>query len=158
MVNILLCKKVKRAMPKNPQTTVQLCLFHMLARLCLKSVKLGFSNTWTENFQMYKLDLEKTEEPEIKFPTFIGSWRKQGSFRKTSISASLTMLNKAFGCMDHSKLWKILKVIGVPDHLTLCWKTCIWVKKQWLELGMEQMTSSNWKRSTTRLYIVTLLI
>ena len=41
---------------------------------------------------MYKLGLEKAEEPEIKLPTFVGSWRKQGSFIKTSISASLTML------------------------------------------------------------------
>ena len=46
---------------------------------------------WTENFQMYKLDLEKVEEPEIKLPTLIGSWRKQGSSRKTSTSALLTM-------------------------------------------------------------------
>ena len=66
--------------------------FHMLARSCPKSFKLGFSSTWTKNFQMYKLDLEKAEEPEIKLPTFVGSWRKQGSFIKTSISASLTML------------------------------------------------------------------
>ena len=57
-----------------------------------KSFKLGFSNTWTENFQMYKLCLEKAEEPEIKLPTFVGSWRKQGNSRKTSISASLTSL------------------------------------------------------------------
>ena len=113
MVNILLCKKVKRAMPKNPQTTVQLCLFHMLARLCLKSVKLGFSNTWTENFQMYKLDLEKTEEPEIKFPTFIGSWRKQGSFRKASTSVSLTILRSLTVWIKTN--WKILEM-GVPDH------------------------------------------
>ena len=146
-------------MPKNVQTpTIQLCPFHITAMLCSKFFKLGFSSTWTKDFQIYKLDFKEAEESEIKLPAFVGSWRKQGSFRKTSISASLTMLNKAFGCMDHSKLWKILKVIGVPDHLTLCWKTCIWVKKQWLELGMEQMTSSNWKRSTTRLYIVTLLI
>ena len=45
----------------------------MLVRLYLKSFKLGFSSMWTENLQMYKLDLEKAEEPEIKLPTFIGS-------------------------------------------------------------------------------------
>ena len=64
---------------------------------------------------MYELNLEKAEEPEIKLPTFVGSWRKQGNSRKTS--ASLTRL-KAFGCMDHNKLWKILQEMGVPDHLT----------------------------------------
>ena len=57
------------AMPKNIQTTIQLHSFHMLASWFSKSFKLGFSSMWTENFQMYKLDLEKTEEPEIKLLT-----------------------------------------------------------------------------------------
>ena len=64
---------------------------------------------------MSKKDLEKAEDPEIKLPAFIGSWRKQRIFTKTSTSASLTM-PKAFDCVDHNKLWKILKEIGVPDH------------------------------------------
>ena len=59
-------------MTKNVQTTVQLHSFHMLASKS-KSFKLGFNSTWTQNFQMYKLDLEKAEEPEIKLPTSIGS-------------------------------------------------------------------------------------
>ena len=46
----------------------------------------------TENFQMYKLGLEQAEEPEIKLPAFVGSWRKQGNSRKTSTSVSLTTL------------------------------------------------------------------
>ena len=58
---------------KNAQTTVQLHSFHMLTRSYSKSFKLCFSSTWTENFQMYKLDLEKAAEPEIKLPTFVGS-------------------------------------------------------------------------------------
>ena len=109
-------------MPKNPQTTVQLCLFHMLARLCLKSVKLGFSNTWTENFQMYKLDLEKTEEPEIKFPTFIGSWRKQGSFRKTPTPTSLTVL-KSFTMWITIHCEKFFKRWEYQTTLPVSWET-----------------------------------
>ena len=66
---------------------------------------------------MFKLVLEKTEEPEIKLPTSAGSWKKQESSRKTSISALLTM-PQAFDCLDHNKLWKILKEMGIPDHLT----------------------------------------
>ena len=66
---------------------------------------------------MSKLVLEKAEEPEIKLPTSAGSLKKQESSRKTSISALLTML-KAFDCVDHNKLWKILKEMGIPDHLT----------------------------------------
>ena len=65
---------------------------------------------------MFKLALEKAEEPEIKLPTSAGSWKKQESSRKTSISALLTA--KAFDCVDHNKLWKILKKMGIPDHLT----------------------------------------
>ena len=64
---------------------------------------------------MFKLVLEKAEEPEIKLPTSTGSSKKQESSRKTSISAFLT---KAFDCVDHNKLWKILKEMGIPDHLT----------------------------------------
>ena len=65
---------------------------------------------------MVKLDLEKAEEPEIKLPTSAGSLKKQESSRKTFISALLTA--KAFYCVDHNKLWKILKEMGIPDHLT----------------------------------------
>ena len=65
---------------------------------------------------MCKLVLEKAEEPEIKLPTSAGSWKKQESSRKTSISPLLTI--PAFDCVDHNKLWKILKDMGIPDHLT----------------------------------------
>ena len=67
---------------------------------------------------MFKLVLEKAEEPEIKLPTSDGSLKKQESSRKTSISALLTMPKCAFDCVDHNKLWKILKEMGIPDHLT----------------------------------------
>ena len=59
---------------------------------CLKSCMLGFSIMQTKNFQMFKLGLEKAENPEIKLPAFIGSQRKQENSRKTSISVSLIML------------------------------------------------------------------
>ena len=65
---------------------------------------------------MFKLVLEKAEEPEIKLPTSAGSSKKQESSRKTSISALLTI--KVFDCVNHNKLWKILKEMGIPDHLT----------------------------------------
>ena len=69
------------------------------------------------NFQMFKLVLEKAEEPEIKLPTSDVSWKKQESSRKTSISALLTM-PKPFTVWITTKLWKILKEMGIPDHLT----------------------------------------
>ena len=67
---------------------------------------------------MFKLVLEKAEKPEIKWPTSTGSWKKQESSRKTSISALLKQNAKAFDCVDHNQLWKILKEMGIPDHLT----------------------------------------
>ena len=68
------------------------------------------------NFQMFKLVLEKAEEPEIKLPTSTESEKKQESSRKTSISALLTMPKPLTVWI--TKLWKILKEMGIPDHLT----------------------------------------
>ena len=65
---------------------------------------------------MFKLILEKAEEPEIKLPTSTGSLKKQVSSRKTSIL--LYWLPKVFDCVHHNKLWKIPKEMGIPDHLT----------------------------------------
>ena len=68
------------------------------------------------NFQVFKLVLEKAEEPEIKLPTSTGSWKKQ-EFQK-NIYFCFIDYTKAFDCVDHNKLWKILKEMGIPDHLT----------------------------------------
>ena len=62
---------------------------------------------WTENFQMFKLDLEKAEEPEIKLPTSVESQKKQENSRR-NIYFSFIGYAKAFDCVDHNKLWKIL--------------------------------------------------
>ena len=80
----------RRAVQKNVRTTSQLHLFHVLVRLCSKSFKLGLSSMCTKNFQMYRLVLEKAEEPDIKLPLITGSQRKQEYSRKTSTSASVT--------------------------------------------------------------------
>ena len=68
------------------------------------------------NFQMFKLDLEKADEPEIKLPTSVGSSKKQ-EFQK-NIYFCFIDYAKAFDCVDHNKLWKILKDMGIPDNLT----------------------------------------
>ena len=66
---------------------------------------------------MSKLDLEKAEEPEIKLPTSTGSLKKQEISRK-NIYFCFIDYAKAFDCVDHNRLWKILKEMGIPDHLT----------------------------------------
>ena len=128
---------------KNVQTATQLYSFHMLAKLCSKFSKLGFSSTWIENFQIFKLDLEKAEEPEIKLPPLIGWWRKEGSFRKSSTSVSLTTLKPLTVWVTTN--WKILKDMGISYQTTLtasC-EICMQVKKQQLELDMEQQNVPN---------------
>ena len=62
---------------------------------------------------MFKLVLEKAEEPEIKLPTSAASSKKAREFQKNFIDYA-----KAFDCVDHNKLWKIVKEMGIPDHLT----------------------------------------
>ena len=89
--------------------------------------------------QTHKLGLERAEEPEIKLPTSAGSWKKQESSRKTSVC--FIDYAKASDCVDHNKLWKILQEMGIPDHLTSSWEICMQVKKQQLELDMEQTGS-----------------
>ena len=95
---------------------------------------------WTVNFQMFKLVLENTEEPEIKMPTTAGSPKNQG-FQK-NIYFCFIDYAKAFDCVDHNKLWEILKEMGIPDHLTCLLRNLYAVRKQQLELDMEQQTGS----------------
>ena len=90
---------------------------------------------------MFKLVLEKAEEPDIKLPTSAGSWKKQESSRK-NIFIDFIEYAKAFDCVDHNKLWKILKEMGIPDHLTCLLRKLMQVRKQQLELDMEQQTGS----------------
>ena len=83
---------------------------------CTKFSKPGFNGMWTENFQMFKLDLEKAQQREIKLPTSTGSPKKQESSRKMYFC--FTDYTKAFDYVDHDELWKTLKEMGIPDHLT----------------------------------------
>ena len=101
------------AMAKNVQTATEFHSSHTLAKQCSKFSKPGFNNMLTMNLQMFRLDLEKAKEPEIKLPTSISSLKEQESFRKTSTSALLIMLKPL--TVDQNKLWKILKEMGLSD-------------------------------------------
>ena len=78
---------------------------------------------------MFKLDSEKAEESEIKLPTSAGSSKKQESSQK-NICFCFIDYAKAFECVDHNKLWKIIKEMGIPNHITCLLKICMQVKKQ----------------------------
>ena len=93
--------------------------FHILAMSCSKSSKLGFITMWTENFQMYKLGLEKAEEPEIKLLTSIGSLKKQENSRKPS--ASLTMQPLTVWITTNWR--KFFKIWDFQTILVAAWET-----------------------------------
>ena len=130
----------RKEKPKNVQTTAQLHSSHRLVKYCSKFSKPGFSNMWNVNFQMFKLDLEKAEEPEIKLPTSARSSKKEESSRKTSTSALLTMPKPLTVWITTD--WKILKGMEIPDHLTCLLRNLMQAKKQQLELDVEQRTDS----------------
>ena len=96
---------------------------------------------WTVNFQMFKLVLEKAEEPEIKLPTSI-HWimEKAREFQK-NIYICFMDYAKAFDGVEHNKLWKILREMGIPDHLT-CLLRNLYAGQEATELDMEQQTGS----------------
>ena len=95
---------------------------------------------------MFKPDLEKAEESEIKLPTSVGSSKKWESSKK--VYFYIIDYAKAFDCVDHSKLWRILQEMGIPDQLTCllgnlyAGQICIQ-----LEMDMEQQTVPNRQRS-----------
>ena len=147
-------------MPKNAQTTAQLHSSHTLVKSYSKFSKPGFSNMWTMNIQMFKLVLEKAEEPEIKLPTSAGSWKKKESSRKHLFL--LYWLCQTFDCVDHNKLWKIMREIVIPNHL-ICLLRNLYAGQEatvrtghgttdWFQIGKGVIKESS------RLYIVTLLI
>ena len=112
------------------------------------------------NFQTFKLDLEKAEKPDIKFPISIASSKKARDFQK-NIYFCFIDYTKVFDCVDHNKLWKILQEMGIPDHLT-CFLRNLHAGQEatvrtkhgtmdWFQIG------NGVQRSMSRLYIVTLI-
>ena len=89
---------------------------------------------------MFKLVLEKAEEPEIKLQTSMDH-RKSKKFQK-NIYFCFIDYAKAFNCVDHNKLWKILKEMGIPDDLTCLLRNLYAGQEAQLELNMEQQTGS----------------
>ena len=102
----------KKGNAKESSNYCTIALISHAGKVMLKiAFELGFNSTWTVNFQMFKLDSKKAEEPEIKLPTSTGSSKKQESSRKTSTSASLTMLKPLAvwiitNCGKYLKRWE----------------------------------------------------
>ena len=122
-----------------------------------KFSKPGFNSTWTMNFQMFKLDLEKAEKPETKLPTSSGSWKKAREFQK-NIYFCFIDCTKAFDCVDYKK-WenssrdRNTRSPYLPPEKSVCSSRSNSYNWTW-----NNRLVPNWERSTSRLYIVTLLI
>ena len=93
------------------------------------------------NFQTFKLDLEKAEEPDIKLPTSIGSSKKQESSRKKHLLLLYWLCQSLWSCESH-KLWKILQEMGIPDHLTFHLRNLYAGQKATVRTGRETKTGS----------------
>ena len=131
----------RKVMPKNSKTTAQLHSSHILVKQCLNFSNPGFSNTWTMNFQMFKLVLEKAEEPEIKLPTSTGSSKKAKEFQKNIYFCFIDYAKPltvwiTINCGEFWKRWECQATWPAS------WETCMQVRKQQLELDMEQQTGS----------------
>ncbi|XP_060260168.1 uncharacterized protein LOC132658359 [Ovis aries] len=129
-VFISMPKKGKAKERSNYRT---IALISHASKVMLKFSKAGFSNMRTVNFQMFKLVLEKAEEPEIKLPTSAESWKKQENSRKTSVSALLTMPKPLTVWLTIN--WKILKEMGIPDHLTCLLRNLYAVREATVRTG-----------------------
>ena len=131
----------RKSMPKNNQTSAQLHSSHTLVKWCSKFSKPGFSNMWTMNFQMFKLVLEKAEKPEVKLRASAGSLKKEESSKKTSISA-LLIIPKPLTVWITINCGKFLKRWEYQTTWPASWETYMQVRKQQLELDIEQQTGS----------------
>ena len=99
---------------------------------------------------MFKLDLEKAEEPEIKLPTSVGTSKKQESSRKTSTSALLTMPKPLTVWITRN--WNILKEVGIPDHLTCLLRNLYAGQEAIVRTGREKTGSKQEKESVKAVY------
>ena len=113
-VFILIPKKDNAKECSNYHTIV---LISHASKIMLKILQVRLQQYMNCELPDVKLDLEKAEEPEIKLPTSAGSSKKQETSRKTSIFCFIDYA-KAFDCVYHDELWKILKYMGITDHLT----------------------------------------
>ena len=95
---------------------------------------------WTMNF-LIQAGFRKGRGTRDQIVNICWMMEKAREFQK-NIYFCFIDYAKAFGYVDHNKLWKILKEMGIPDHVTAFSEICVQVKKQWLELEMEQHTGS----------------
>ena len=113
----LLNKIPKKGNSKECSNYWTIALISHASKVMLKILQARLQQYVNHEFQLFKLDLEKAEEPGIKLPTSVELSIKLREFQE-NIYFCLIDYAKDFDCVDHNKLWKILKEMGIPDHLT----------------------------------------
>ena len=131
----------RKAVPMNVQTTAQLHSSHRLAKLCSKFSKLGFNSMWTENFQIFKLILEKAEEPERSNCQHLMDHQKSKRVPEKHLLL-LYWLHQSLWLCGSQQTGKFWKRWEYQTTSPASWETCMQVKKQQLEQDMENLTGS----------------
>ena len=114
----------RKAIAMNAQITIKLYSFYMSARLCSNSFKLGFSSIWTENFWMYRLIWKRQRNQRYCCQHLLYHRKTKGVPGKLLLLLHWLncftdcFINETFDCVDHNKLWTILKEMGIPEYLT----------------------------------------
>ena len=102
--------------PKECSNYCTIALISHASKVMLKILQARLQQYMNHDFQMFKLILENAEEQDIKLPTSAGSSKKQEVHK--NIGFCFIDYSKAFDCVNHNKLWKVLQKMGIPDHLT----------------------------------------
>ena len=144
----------RKAMPNNVPTTAQLHSFHTLVKWCSKFSTSGFNNTWTVNFQMFKLVLEKAERNQRSNCHHPLDHQKS---KRVPEKHLFLLYWYAKNFVDHSKLWKILQEMGIPDHLTCLLRHLYTGQEATVRTTWNNRLVPNQEKSMSRLYIVTML-
>ena len=135
-------------MPKNVQTTAQFLLISHASKAILKilQARLQLRMNWElPDVLISKAGFRKGRRTRDQIANIHWIIKKTWEFKKKKSNFCFIDYDKAFGCVG-SQLWKILKEMGIPDHLTVSWETCIQVKKQQLEPYMEQWAGSKLRK------------
>ena len=123
--NVSFRSNPKERQSQSAQTTTQLHSLHTLVTWYSKFSKPGFNSTWTMKFQMFKLGLEKNREARDQIANLCWIIKKAREFQK-NIYFCFINYAKSFDCVDHKKLWKILKAMGstrladLPPEKSVC--------------------------------------
>ena len=143
----------------NAKECLNYCIIALIlhaSEVMLKILQASFNSMWTMNFQMFKLDLEKAEEPEIKLPTMLDHTKSKIIQKK--VYFCFIDYAKAFDCVDHNKPWNILQKMGIPYHLTCLLRNLYAGQEAMVRTCMEQLIGSRLRKDYNRAVCSHLLV